>query len=786
MHSLPEQDLQNIHKYFRAVNYISAAQIYLKDNYFLDRPLEFKDLKPRLLGHWGTCPGINFVYTHLNYYLTHHNDSMMYVVGPGHGFPAIQANLFMEETLSKYYKEVPFSKEGLENITHRFSWPYGFPSHSNPGAPGAILEGGELGYSLSTAWGAVLDNPDLTVACLIGDGEAETGPLAGSWLSNKLVSPVDSGTVLPILHLNGYKISGPTLFARMNDNELRSHFEGLGYTVHFVEYTGDEDQIHRDMARETALCMEEIHAIRDEARNNHSTAAPHWPMIILRTPKGWTGIKQLHGKDVVDNYISHQIVVTHANTDEEEKQALEAWLQSYAFEELFDGKSGFHKDVLSIIPPQNRRIGQNPHSYGSIRQDLVFPDIKNYETTISSPGQDQGLAMHKVGEYLRDIFRLNNEAKNMRLFSPDETYSNKLHAVFEETDRAFQWPILPHDEDMSQTGRVMEILSEHTLQGLMQGYILTGRYGVLCSYEAFVQIISSMADQYAKFLKASLEYPWREPVASFNYILSSVGWRQDHNGYSHQNPGFISNMLEKHGNLTSVYFPVDTNMAVAVMEEAMKEVHNINVIVCDKQSHVQWLTLEEARKQVETGIGIWGFASDPKPDIVFSSAGDLITIETLAAVLRLKEELPDVRVRYVNVCELTSLGVADPRSQTTQEDFDMYYTQDKPVIFNYHGYTGDIKHLLFDSTPNTSRFTIHGYEEEGSTTSPFDMMIRNKTSRYHLVLDALTALLKAGTINEEQHDSIKTKIEKEIADHRTYILENGDDPDYIKNWTWTR
>lgn len=780
---LPEQDLHNIQQYFRAVNYISAAQIYLQDNFLLEKPLEFGHLKPRLLGHWGTCPGINFVYTHLNYYLTRNPESMMLVVGPGHGFPAIQANLFMEETLSKYYSEVPFNEQGLSNMIRRFSWPYGFPSHANPGAPGAILEGGELGYSLSTAWGAVMDNPDLTVACLVGDGEAETGPLAASWMANKLISPIDSGTVLPILHLNGYKISGPTLLARMSDTELEAYFTGLGYAVHFVEYS-DETQTHNDMASTLQACMDEIHAIRKKARSGEKIVAPKWPMIVMRTPKGWTGIEKLHGKDIVGNFPSHQIVVTHANDDPEEKAALEQWLKSYKFEELFDKTSGFAKGVMAIMPRQENRMGQNPHAYGNIRKDLHFPSLTTYETKISSPGVDNGLAMNKIGEYLRDIFSLNKEEKNFRLFCPDETYSNKLHAVFEVTKRAFQWPTLPHDEDIASDGRVMEMLSEHTLQGLMQGYVLTGRYGALCSYEAFVQIISSMADQYAKFLKASLEFPWREPVSSFNYLLSSLGWRQDHNGYSHQNPGFVSNMLEKHGNLTSVYFPVDSNMAIAVMEECLKDVHCINLIVCDKQNHLQWLTLDEARAQVETGIGIWHFASDANPDIVISSAGDLITIEALAAVKLLKEELPHIRVRYVNVSELTSLGVADPRSHTTQGDFDMYFTPDKPVIFNYHGYTGDIKHLLFDSTRDTSRFRVHGYEESGSTTSPFDMMVRNKTSRYHLVLDALHELFERGQITAEQKDSLSSKIEKTLQEHRTYIIEHGDDPEYIKKWTW--
>jgi len=778
--------LKQIKQYFRAVNYLSAAQIYLRRNFLMGKPLENRHIKARLLGHWGTCPGINFVYTHMNAYLQSHKESFLFVLGPGHGFPAIQANNFIDGTLSEFFPEtIPHNYAGMKKIIRDFSWPYGYPSHVNPGSPGAILEGGELGYSLSTSFGAVLDNPDLTAVCLVGDGEAETGPTATAWHCNKFLNPRTSGAVLPILHLNGYKISGPTIYGRMSDEELTKLFEGFGYKVHLVDANLKKNP-HLQMQDTFEEAMAEIKAIQKKARSKKKLVKPQWPMIILRTPKGWTGIKKLKTTKVEGNHFSHQVVVKHAASDASEKKLLEDWLRSYKFEELYDPEKGFTKDVLALVPKKELRIGCNPHAFGgNVAKKLKLPNLKSLEMKFKKPGTTYGGSMHAIGDLLEGIVKKNKKEQNFRLFSPDETYSNKLHAIFKQTAREWQWPIEKWDEDLAHTGRVIEMLSEHTLQGLMQGYTLTGRYGVFASYEAFLQIVASMTDQYAKFIKASFEFGWRTPVPPFTYILSSLGWRQDHNGYSHQNPSFVSNILAKHGNLASVYFPVDANSALAVMEECFKEANGINVVVAGKQKQLQWMSLAQARKQVKQGIGIWDWVSDPNPDIVFASAGDFPTLETMAAIDFLRKELPKVKVRYVNVSEMTALGVADPRSNTTGADFNRYFTEDKHVIFNYHGYPGDVKQLLFDSCSSApKRFHVHGYQEQGSTTSPFDMQIRNKTDRFHLVLDALHCLEDHKVIKGSEADRIRTIIQKKLDEHRLYIIENGDDPSYIKDWTW--
>lgn len=776
--------LTDVKKYFQLVNYLSAAQIFLQDNFLLERPLTPEDIKPRLLGHWGTCPGINFVYTHLNYLLTEQKRDLMYIVGPGHGFPAIQANLFVEGTLSAFHKNLPYTTKGLEKMIRDFSWPYGYPSHVNPGAPGCILEGGELGYSLSTSFGAALDNPNLTVVCLVGDGEAETGPAAAAWHANKLLDPKNSGAVLPILHLNGYKISGPTVFGRMSDEELEQLFSGYGYAVHFVDEA--KGSVHNTMARTLKKAMKEIDVIQAKARNGEDVVRPRWPMIVLRTPKGWTGAKTVHGRDAEGNFYSHQVMLTKAKTDPEELQQLEAWLRSYKIEGLYDAKKGFSESIKALIPAKGQRIGMNKYANNGIQKKLKVPSMDKLEFPVDRIGAQEGYAMHTLGAAFRNILKANKKAKNFRIFSPDETYSNKLDAVFEETKRAWQWPILDHDEDMAREGQVVELLSEHTLHGLMQGYILTGRYGVLPSYEAFMQIVSSMSDQYAKFLKASQEFAWRKPVGPFIYLLSSLGWRQDHNGYSHQNPGFISNILEKHGNLAKVYFPIDVNSALAVMEKCLKDVSSINVIVCGKQEMLQWLTLKQARKYVESGIALWDFVSDPKPELVIAGAGGDTTQEALSGLSLVREAFPEIAVRFLNILEMTAIGVADPRSQTTQSDFDAYFTKEKPVFINYHGYPGDMKHLLFDSTDRTDRFTVRGYEENGSTTSPFDMHVRNRTSRFHILQWASEQLLERGLITKREARKVRLDVEKILKEHRAYIIEHGDDPDFIKHWTWQK
>lgn len=769
-------------QYFRLVNYLAAAQIFLKDNFSLDRPLTFDDIKPRLLGHWGTCPGINFVYTHLNYLLTQEKRELMYIVGPGHGFPALQANLFVEGTLSAFYKKtIPHNAKGFEEIIRHFSWPYGYPSHTNPGAPGCILEGGELGYSLSTSYGAALDNPDLTVVCLVGDGEAETGPTATAWHANKFLDPKTSGAVLPILHLNGYKISGPTIYGRMNDKELEELFSGFGYEVFFVDEYKPGD-VHALMARTLKKAMTRIDGIQAKARSGKEVVRPRWPMIVLRTPKGWTGVKKVHGKDAEGNYLSHQVMLAKAKTDAEELAQLEQWLKSYKIKELFEQKKGFNDAIKALTPPKERRIGMNKRANGGIQKNLKVPSFEKLAFPLQEPGKEEGLAMHTLGAAMRDIVKKNG--KNFRLFSPDETTSNKLDAIFQATHRVWEWPLLDHDEFFGRSGQVVEMLSEHTLQGMMQGYLLTGRHGVFTSYEAFIQIVSSMADQYAKFLKASQEFAWRKPVAPFIYMLTSLGWRQDHNGYSHQNPGFVSNMLEKHGNLAKVYFPIDVNSALAVFEKCLEDTSSINVIVCGKQEMLQWLSLKQARKYLENGIAIWDFVSDAKPDLVIAGAGGDPSQEALAGLDLIRHHFPDVRVRFVNIMEMTAIGVADPRSQTTQKDFDAYFTHDKPVLINYHGYTGDVKHLLFDSTNTTTRFTVHGYEEQGSTTSPFDMHVRNRTSRYHVLLWACEQLEANHLIGKHDAKRVTKAVEKILAEHRAYIIANGDDPQFIKDWRW--
>ncbi len=771
-----DHDLEPIKKYVRAANYLTAAQIYLKDNYLLKRPLSFDDIKPRLLGHWGTCPGSNFVYAHLNYFVKKHKVSLMYVLGTGHGFPSLQANLFLEGTLQKYYPEASKDEDGISFICKNFSWPYGFPSHSNPTAPGVIVEGGELGYALSSSYGAVLDNPDLVVACLVGDGEAETGPTATAWHLNKFINPAHSGAVLPILHLNGYKISGPTIMGRMSNDDLVSLFTGYGYQPMMVELIDGVD-IYKTMAETIERAYDIIRQIQFRARAGETIVAPRFPMIILKTPKGWTGIKELHGEKIEGNNLSHQVVGMEAKTNEEELRAVESWLRSYDFPELFNELDGFHPDLSLIIPESNRRIGDNPHAFpGRVRKSLLLPDAKQFAEDASDPGTVGSSSMRRTGLFLTEVFKMNEENKNFRLMSPDETYSNKLDAIFSATSRQFELPLKEWDKDLSTEGRVMEMLSEHSLQGMLQGYLLTGRHGIFASYEAFVQIVSSMCDQYSKFLKVARETPWRGDVSSLNYILTSSGWRQDHNGFSHQNPGFIGNLIEKGEDFTKVYFPPDGNSTLAVMKHCLASKNGINVVVAGKTLEPRWLTYEQAEQELKDGLMIWDFASDEDPQIVFVGIGDYVTKEVMAAIDILNKEFPAVNILCVNVIDLLAIQ---------QCDFDFYFTPDKPVIINFHGYPDTLKKLLFDR-PDTERFHIHGYIENGSTTTPYDMHIRNKTSRWHLVLDAVEVLFLRSQITLEEKERISEELTKKMEEHRAYIIENGIDPDEIENWRWTR
>ena len=767
-------------KYLRAANYLTAAQIFLQDNFLLERELKFEDIKPRLLGHWGSGPGVNFAYSHLSYLAKKNNQDMMFVLGPGHAFPALQANLFLEGTLEQYYPDAKHSLDGIGYICRNFSWPYGFPSHSNPGTPGVILEGGELGYSLSTSYGAALDNPNLMVACLVGDGEAETGPTAGAWHLNKLLNPKTDGVVLPILHLNGYKISAPTIFGRMSDEELTALFTGYGYQPRIVS----GDNVHAQMQEALEWAYSEVQRIRQE-----ETSWQHIPMIVMRTLKGWTGVKELNGQKIEGNCLSHQVVLTEAKTDANQLKMLEQWLKSYKFNELFSKEQGFGGFVEELMPAKDKRMGRSPHTLGGepVYKPLVLPKVDQFAEEASVPGTIGSSSMRRAGLYLSEVFKLNEQTKNFRFMSPDETYSNKLDEVFKSTKRSWMLPIESWDKDLSPNGRVMEMLSEHNLQGLTQGYVLTGRHAIFASYEAFVPVITSMMDQYAKFLRQAKEISWRGDIPSLNYILTSSGWRQEHNGFSHQNPGFIADALRRQGDFVDVYFPPDGNSTLAVLEHVLSSTKQINIIVAGKTLEPRWLTPAMAQQQLKSGVSIWDFASDADPDIVLAAAGDYLTKEALAAVDIIKSECPDVKVRFVNIMTLTNCGLGQGGTCLTHEGFNMLFTPDKPVICNFHGYPETLKSIIFDyigSSPQ--RFSIHGYIESGSTTTPFDMHVRNHTSRYHLAIEAFEKLSAAGRIPYEAAQPLIGKYQGKIDANTEYIKKNGVDTPGIDEWQWKR
>lgn len=774
--------IANIKKYVRATNYLSAAQIFLQGNYLVERDLNFDDIKPRLLGHWGSCPGINFTYANLNWLIKKHDLNMMFVLGPGHGFPAIQANLFLEGTLSKYYPHATQTLDGIGYLCKNFSWPYGFPSHSNPGTPGVILEGGELGYSLSTSYGAALDNPDLIVSCLVGDGEAETGPTATAWHLNKFLSPKTDGAVLPILHLNGYKISGPTITGRMSNTELKSLFFGYGYEPIIVEGS----DIYTKMNNALEKSLKKIKAIQKRARSSAKHITPHWPMIVLRTPKGWTGIKTLKGKKIEGNCYAHQVVAKQAKSEKQELLAVNEWLKSYKFEELFNKDTGFIDEIKSIIPKPSHTMGSNKHTFGGkpVYKPLNLPSLTQFAEDSTVPGTIGSSSMRRAGEYLNEVFKLNKLHDNFRFFSPDETYSNKLDKIYSSTKRAFQWPLKPWDEDLAPEGKSIEMLSEHSLQGLLQGYVLTGRHGIFASYEAFIQIVGSMADQYAKFLHSARTIPWRGIIPSLNYILTSSGWRQEHNGFSHQNPGFIDDMLQRQGNFTTVYFPPDANSTLAVLEKCLSSTKSINVIAAGKTLEPRWLTPDAAKAQLQNeGIGIWDFATDENPDIVVCGIGDYLTKEALAAMDLVRKETSKVKMRFVNIMSLSSKGLGSANCAINQKTFEDYFTANKHVIVNFHGYPQTIKQILFDYAP-THRFTIHGYIESGSTTTPLDMQIRNKTSRYNLVIDIAEKAHEQGVLTDEERDIIISKYEEKLSNHFAYIQRHSIDPKDVDAWIW--
>ncbi len=754
----------HLDQFIRATNYLSVAQIFLQDNFLLERPLIPADIKPRLLGHWGTCPGINVVYAHLNLLIKQKAiNQAIFVLGPGHGFPALQANLFLEQALERVDHQATLTPQGIAYIAKNFSWPYGFASHANPEAPGVISEGGELGYSLSTAFGAVLDQPELVTFCLIGDGEAETAALAGAWQLNKLINPQTDGTVLPILHLNGYKISGPTLFGRMSDKELIDYFSGLRYEPLIVDYDGEQadELLHQTLSK----AYDKITAIKTGVADDQ-----RFPVVIFRSDKGLTGPVELLGKKIAGNHASHQVVLGKAKTDADELALLEKWLRSYRFEELFD-QQGFGAFKNAILPSTRRRMGNNQLAIGAGRTALQLPDSS--VLAVDTAHHDKSFSMNKAGEYLREIFRLNADQRNFRLFSPDETTSNRLQAVFEVTKRAWNLPIKLWDDFYAPDGRVMEILSEQGLQGLYQGYNLTGRYGAMTSYEAFMPIAGSMVDQYAKFLKQAEWAEFRHRLAPMVYLLTSVGWRQDHNGFSHQNPGFIANLLN-HQAGSSVFFPSDQNAMLAVLDKIYSSTNTINAVVAGKQEQKLWRNLNQAQADVASGAAIWLELSDDDPDVVLVAAGDYVLSEAVQARELIKQELPDVRVRFVYVSSLTCGAIGHHDHQLDQAEFEQIFTADRPIIFNFHGYPETIKAILFNYL-TTNRASIHGYREQGSTTTPFDMMVRNRTSRWHLLMATVEDFVKTGQLSADKRDQIFAKYHQKITEHVDYIKQHGVD-----------
>ena len=754
----------HLDQFIRATNYLSVAQIFLQDNFLLERPLIPADIKPRLLGHWGTCPGINVIYAHLNLLIKQKAiNQAIFVLGPGHGFPALQANLFLEQALERVDHQATLTPQGIAYIAKNFSWPYGFASHANPEAPGVISEGGELGYSLSTAFGAVLDQPELVTFCLIGDGEAETAALAGAWQLNKLINPQTDGTVLPILHLNGYKISGPTLFGRMSDKELIDYFSGLRYEPLIVDYDGEQaDEL---LYQTLSKAYDKITAIKTGVADDQ-----RFPVVIFRSDKGLTGPVELLGKKIAGNHASHQVVLGKAKTNADELALLEKWLRSYRFEELFD-QQGFGAFKNAILPSTRRRMGNNQLAIGAGRTALQLPDSS--VLAVDTAHHDKSFSMNKAGEYLREIFRLNADQRNFRLFSPDETTSNRLQAVFEVTKRAWNLPIKLWDDFYAPDGRVMEILSEQGLQGLYQGYNLTGRYGAMTSYEAFMPIAGSMVDQYAKFLKQAEWAEFRHELAPMVYLLTSVGWRQDHNGFSHQNPGFIANLLN-HQAGSSVFFPSDQNAMLAVLDKIYSSTNTINAVVAGKQEQKLWRNLNQAQADVASGAAIWLELSDDDPDVVLVAAGDYVLSEAVRARELIKQELPDVRVRFVYVSSLTCGAIGHHDHQLDQAEFEQIFTADRPIIFNFHGYPETIKAILFNYL-TTNRASIHGYREQGSTTTPFDMMVRNQTSRWHLLMATVEAFAKTGQLSADKRDQIFAKYHQKITEHVDYIKQHGVD-----------
>jgi len=780
---LTQEEVSKINAYWRAANYLSVGQIYLYRNPLLREPLKLEHIKPSLLGHFGTTPGLNFVYVHFNRIIRKYDLDAIYICGPGHGGPGMVANAYLESTYTEIYPNIQQNEDGMQRLFKQFSFPGGIPSHDAPETPGSIHEGGELGYSLSHASGAAFDNPDLLVCCVVGDGEAETGPLATSWHINKFLNPAHDGAVLPILHLNGYKIANPTILGRMSDEELTKLFTGYGWKPYFVE--GHEPELmHQLMAATLDHIVEEIRSIQDDARKTRKSGVPQWPMVVLRSPKGWTGPKFVDGKPVEGTWRAHQVPVADLQTKPEHLKILEDWMRSYRPEELFDEQGRLIPELADLPPKGDRRMSANPHANGGLLlRDLVMPDFRKYAVEVKKPGTSDSESTRILGNFLRDVMKQNLESKNFRVFGPDETASNRLEAIYKASPKEWLEPILAVDEDLSPNGRVLEMLSEHMCEGWLEGYLLTGRHGFFSCYEAFIHIIDSMFNQHAKWLKVTRDIEWRRPIASLNYLLTSHVWRQDHNGFTHQDPGFIDHVMNKKADIVRVYLPPDANTLLSVADHCLRSRNYVNVIVAGKQPELQWLDMNSAIEHCTNGIGIWEWAStdnNTEPDLVMACAGDVPTLETLAAVDLLRQHFPDLKIRVINVVDLMTLQPSTEHPHgLSDHDFDSLFTTEKPVIFAYHGYPWLIHRLTYRRN-NHDNLHVRGYKEEGTTTTPFDMTVMNDLDRYHLAGDAVDRVPKLQRVGAHFKQFLRNK----LVEHKQYIYEHGIDMPEILNWKW--